>query len=82
MSSRFTKTTTSFQLTQEEIEQALRAMEQDNDYNTASTYSANVGLYPDNKMSFAEKHMAYLKTHVNTNPEMYLSNLRLMTKVR
>lgn len=64
------------------IKQALSQMEKDLTYTTQSSYNANELLYPGNDMSFVEKHMHYLSVHQNVNPQQYLSNLRLMTRVR
>ena len=80
--SRFTTASHKFSMTQQEIEEALLEMEQDNAYNTKSGYSPNLALHPDNIMSFKDKHLAYLKMHKTTDPNQYLSNLRLMTKIR
>lgn len=60
----------------------LRLMAKDNVYNTESTYSANSERYPDNRISFVDKHMNYLNSHPNINPDHYIANLRLMTKQR
>lgn len=60
----------------------LQAMAADKKYHTVSTYNSNSELYPDNKISFVEKHMHYLRTHPNTDPQLYISNLRLMTKIK
>jgi hypothetical protein len=65
-----------------EVEQALRKMAIDLQYNTASSYSANSEQYPDNLIPFVEKHKAYLRNHPTTDPWHYLSNLRLMTRFR
>jgi hypothetical protein len=65
-----------------EVKHALRLMESDSTYTTESSYNANELLYPGNDMSFVEKHMRYLSAHQNVNPQQYLSNLRLMTRVR
>jgi hypothetical protein len=62
--------------------QELRLMVTDMSYTTESGYNANVLLYPDNDISFVDKHMRYLSEHQNVNPQQYLSNLRLMTRVR
>jgi hypothetical protein len=66
----------------DEVKRELRLMAADTGYTTESSYNANEVLYPGNDMSFVEKHMHYLNTHQNVNPQQYLSNLRLMTKVR
>lgn len=65
-----------------EVEQALRKMAIDLQYNTTSSYSANSEQYPDNLIPFVEKHMAYLRNHPATDPWHYLSNLRLITRFR
>lgn len=40
-----------------EIEKILESMTKDASYDTAPRYSANVKLYPDNLMSFVDKHI-------------------------
>lgn len=65
-----------------EIADTLRLMAEDLAFNTASSYSANTVLHPDNLISFVEKHMNYLNTHPAINPREYISNLRLMTRRR
>lgn len=65
-----------------EIEEALISMERDKSFNTGSSYSADSNLYPDNQMSFTRKHMAYLKSHPQLDPDHYLANLRLRIKTR
>lgn len=82
MDSRFVRSKAPSFINQEEIELQLKEIQQDTAYNTQSTYSANSNLYPDNKMSFVAKHMAYLKAHSSLDPEQYIANLRLMTKIR
>jgi hypothetical protein len=82
MNSRFTKSKNQGFIDQEAIEEALRTMEQDDAYYTESSYCANSTLYPDNRMPFVAKHLAYLKSHGSVNPEQYISNLKLMTRIR
>lgn len=60
----------------------LKNMALDEAYNTDSSYSANSELYPDNLIPFVAKHMSYLNAHPSTDPQHYISNLRLMTRVR
>ena len=76
------KTRSQFFATEEgvKIEEALRDMVLDSRYNTESSYSPNVSLYPDNLIPFVEKHKAYLNAHPALNARMYIANLRLMTK--
>lgn len=69
-------------MTETEISDALDAMENDSSYNTTSAYSANIERYPDNIMPFKDKHLTYIKSHKITNPNQYISNLKLMTKIR
>jgi len=64
------------------FERSLKDMVSDTAYNTTSSYSANSELYPDHKISFVSKHKDYIFNHPATNPQQYLSNLRLMTRVR
>lgn len=65
-----------------EVMYILSVMQKDNSYNTPDSYSANTTLYPNNVMSFVEKHMQYLSVHPTTNPGQYVSNLRLMTQIK
>lgn len=64
------------------IRAMLHDMELNTSYNTVSSYGANQTLYPDNVMSFTDKHLSYIKSHPNLDPEQYLSNLRLKIKKR
>lgn len=59
----------------------LMEMTEDSSYNTSSSYSPNSAQYPDNVMPFVDKHMAYLQTH-SVELHHYLSNLRLMARIR
>jgi hypothetical protein len=65
-----------------QIADTLKDMALDTAYNTDSSYSANSELYPDNLIPFVAKHMSYLNAHPSTDPQHYISNLRLMTRVR
>lgn len=65
-----------------EVELILRKMAVDDAYNTDSSYSANSILYPDNLIPFVDKHMNYLLTHPAIDPRHYISNLRLMTRLK
>lgn len=65
-----------------EIKLALQAMLSDTNYSTEATYSANTELHEDNLISFVEKHMTYLDQHPAIDARNYLSNLRLMTRIR
>lgn len=65
-----------------EAKQVLKAMALDATYNTQSSYNSNDTLYPGHQMSFVDKHMSYLRAHPATDPTQYLSNLRLMTRIK
>jgi hypothetical protein len=54
----------------------LAAMAASPDFNTNPLKAG------DGDEKFIEKHLIYLGNHTNINPSHYLSNLRLMTKVR
>lgn len=69
-------------MTEEEIRIVLGKMEASTTYQTEISYSANVALYPDNVMSFTDKHTAYIKAHPALKPEHYLANLKLKTRKR
>jgi hypothetical protein len=65
-----------------DAKQKLVLMSTDNTYNTVASFTSNSTLYPDNLMSFVDKHMNYLEAHPNLDTGMYLTNLRLKTRVR
>ena len=65
-----------------ESKRQLELMVQDDRFNTEPSYSANTTLYPDNLIPFIDKHMSYLCSHTQTDPTLYLSNLRLITRMR
>lgn len=60
----------------------LNMMVLDDAYITQSSFSADSEKYADNLIPFVDKHLAYLRNHPATNPDHYLSNLKLMTRVR
>jgi hypothetical protein len=64
------------------IELELKTMVEDGAFCTESSYSANGVDHPDHRISFVDKHMKYLRTHPSLSPKHYLSNLRLVTRVR
>ena len=57
----------------------LLKMVNDMAYNTKSTFSPSA---EDGNLLFIDKHMSYLCSHLTTDTAQYLSNLRLITKVR
>ena len=66
----------------EEALQMLQEMLDDDSYRTVSGYSIDAETYPDNSIPFIEEHMNYMKKHPHIDPAHYLSNLRLMLKIR
>lgn len=78
------KVRSKFFLTEEgaRVEAALKEMAKNAQYNTGSSYSPDIEQHPNNLISFVEKHKAYLVSHPRLNADMYLANLRLMTKRR
>jgi len=60
------------------IKDELEDMEQDAAYYTQTSYSA----MQECDVTFTEKHYTYMSTHPSVKPNEYMSNLRLMTKVR
>ncbi len=62
--------------------QKLMALMRDELHNTPSTYSSNTEVYPDSLIPFVDKHMEYLRVHPNIDPQQYISNLRLMSKIK
>lgn len=61
-----------------EIRDILKEMMTDPEFNTKSMYSPAAG----GDVLFVDKHMEYLSQHTTLNVNHYLSNLRLMTRVR
>lgn len=67
---------------EEEIVAVLESMEADGSMLTAAAYRANTEKWPTNSISFVETHISYLKTHPAVNPSYYLSNLKLMLRIK
>ena len=65
-----------------EITQELQEMQKDDSYSTQPGYSIDTDTYPDHNIPFLDVHINYLKKHPQVDPSHYLSNLRLMLKVR
>ncbi len=65
-----------------QVRSALKNMEADPTFNTTASYSVNTASYPNHSMPFVDKHMQYLNTHPSINPDHYLANLRLMSRIR
>lgn len=56
----------------------LEAMVENPNYHTESSYSPS----SEERISFVTKHINYLCAHQKIDYRQYLSNLRLMTKIR
>ncbi len=63
------------------IRKQLELMTDSDNYNTPSSYSARSEIYTDNLIPFTDKHMNYLLDHASVDPNLYVSNLRLMTRL-
>jgi len=56
----------------------LEAMVANPNYRTESSYSPS----SEERITFVNKHVRYLSLHQKINPDQYLSNLKLMTKIK
>jgi hypothetical protein len=64
------------------VQHELQLMDGDSAFNTNPSYSANTKLYANNSVTFVQKHMTYLNNNPQVDAVMYLSNLRLITRIR
>lgn len=62
---------------EQDIRQALQLLEDNPNMITEGSFRANAEKWPDNIASFVEGHMEYLRLHPKTDPQQYISNLRL-----
>ena len=69
-------------MTETEIVEVLTALAEDDSFHTKPGYSIDITAYPDSIVPFIESHVGYLQKHPQVDPKHYLSNLRLMLKVR
>lgn len=65
-----------------DAKQRLIVLAEDNRFQTDASYSANGEKYPNHSIPFVDKHMKYLSEHQSVNVDYYLSNLRLMTRIK
>lgn len=65
-----------------EVKIRLEAMDKDPTFVTNDTYRADAEKWPDHRISFVDKHIAYLRANPSINAEDYLSNLRLRSRAR
>jgi len=56
----------------------LKRMEADPLFNTRSLFTP----MQNQALSFVDRHMKYLSEHPKLNPSQYLTNLRLMTRLK
>lgn len=64
-------------MSEEEMREILSAMEKNKNMITKSAFRANAELWPDNRISFTDAHLGYIKSRPDLDPKHYLSNLRL-----
>lgn len=62
----------------QEVRTELERMAQDLSFNTQSSYAATML----DGMPFVQKHMNYLCDRPKLDPQQYLANLRLMTRIK
>ena len=60
------------------VRKELEAMFENPNYRTESSYSPS----SEGRITFVNKHVRYLSMHQKINPDQYLSNLKLMTKIK
>lgn len=72
--------TTTFFASEEgkQLRDQLTKMTEDDAYNTRTMYSTS----EKDGMTFVDKHMKYMGLYPNLNRQQYVSNLRLMTKLK
>jgi hypothetical protein len=62
---------------EQDIRQALQVLEEDPNMITNATFRANEEKWPGRSASFVDGHLEYLRLHPKTDPQHYISNLRL-----
>jgi len=67
---------------EQEVRDAFQQMAQDDSFNTQPGYTADIATYPDGLIPFVDKHMLYLDANPKLDARMYLTNVRLKTRVR
>lgn len=80
----YSKTKSSFVSDEQmvQVKTTLEEMVESTTYNTQSSFSANLTRHPDNLICFVDKHMEYLASHRGIDPQHYVANLRLITRIR
>ena len=72
--------TSLYSMTPDEVLAKLESMLADPNMITLDAYSPDTENYPDNRISFIDLHLRYLRSHKNVDPTQYISNLSLMIK--
>ena len=67
---------------EQEIIKELQSMVENGSYHIEPGHSIDTETYPDSSIPFIESHVLYLSKHPQVDPKHYLSNLRLMLKMR
>lgn len=60
------------------IREDLMKMVADPCFNTESSYTTS----SSDSLLFVDKHMRYMSKYANVDPQQYLSNLKLMTRIK
>lgn len=66
----------------DDVAEQLQMLEDDPSMNTLGAYSPSALEYPDQIRPFTDVHLEYLRKNKNVNPEHYISNLKIMLKIR
>ena len=82
MASAYMKSKMKNYMQESEVVLELRAMLNDETFRTLPGYSIDTETYPDHVVPFVKSHLNYLSKHPQLDPAYYLSNLRIMLKVR
>lgn len=82
MHSAYMKSKSKNHMQEPEVITELQSMLSDKSFRTLPGYSINTTLYPDHSVPFINDHLNYLTRHPKVDPADYLSNLRLMLKIR
>jgi hypothetical protein len=66
----------------QDVRRIFQSMTFDNLFNTAPSYSTDTVLYPDHMIPFIDKHMNYLNTHPQLDADLYVANVKLVSRIR
>lgn len=82
MPSQYMKSKMKSYLQEPQVTEELQSMLNDESFHTLPGYSIDGETYPNHVVPFIEEHVRYLTKHPQVDPAHYLSNLRLMLKIR